>query len=165
LKEFTYLNREGKEIKWESIERKQQRIVLVIIGLLIPSNRYVLIRQYRPAVDNYVIGFPAGISDSDDIAEEALRELKEETGYVGRVTAISPILKVNSGIMDDSCNIINVEIDETDFRNENPKRSLEQSEEIEVILKREDKIKKFLREEKEKGYEIGAGLWYVFGIK
>jgi len=61
LKEFTYLNREGKEIKWESIERKQQRIVLVIIGLLIPSNRYVLIRQYRPAVDNYVIGFPAGI--------------------------------------------------------------------------------------------------------
>jgi len=165
LKETTYSNSGGNEIKWESIERKRKRVVLVVIGILVPSNRYVLIRQYRPAVDNYVIGFHAGISDSYNIAEEALRELREETGYVGRVTAISPILKVNSGIMDDSCNIINVEIDEKDPRNANPMQSLEPSEEIEVVLKREDNIKKFLQQEKKKGYEIGAGLWYFFGIK
>jgi len=165
LKEFTYLSRDGKEIKWESIERKQQKVVLVIIGLLVPSNRYVLIRQYRPAVDNYVIGFPAGISDSDNTAQEALRELKEETGYAGTVTGISPPLKVNFGVMDDSCRIINVEIDEKDPVNAKPKQLLEPSEEIEVILKRKEEVKEFLMKEKNKGHEIGAGVWYVFGIK
>ncbi len=165
LKEDTYLDANGKEIKWESIERKQQGTVLVIIAKLIPSQRYILIKQYRPAIDNYIIGFPAGVSSSDTIVEDALKELREETGYVGEVISVSPILKVNSGIINDSSQIVDVEIDEVDSRNENPKQSLEPSEEIEVILKRKEEIKEFLQQEKKNGYEIGVGLWYLFGVR
>lgn len=165
FKEITYLSNKGKEIRWESITRKQRCTGVVIIAKLIPSNRYVLIKQYRPTINNYIIGFPAGLSHSDNIVEDALRELKEETGYIGKVTTISPILKVNSSIMDDSCQIVNVEIDEKDTENTNPKQSLEPSEEIEVILKKEKEIKRFLEQEKENGYEISSGLWSVFGIK
>ena len=81
FKESTFLSYDGKEIKWEIIERKHNGTVLIIIAKLLPSKRYVLIRQYRPAINNYIIGFPAGVSDSDNITDEALRELKEETGY------------------------------------------------------------------------------------
>ncbi|MBU0566973.1 NUDIX hydrolase [bacterium] len=164
LKQGTYLGNNGEKIKWETIERRHQPTGLVIIPRLIPSNRYVLIRQYRPPISNYIIGFPAGLFEGDDIREEALRELKEETGYTGKITGISPILKTCTGVMDQSSRIINVDIDETDPQNLNPEQSLEPSEEIEVIVKREDEIREFLGQEQEKGYAIGAGLWYLFGI-
>lgn len=164
IKQASFLGNNGEEIKWEIIERRHQPTGLVMIPRLVPSNRYVLIRQYRPPINNYIIGFPAGISDGDDIREGALRELKEETGYTGKITGISPILKTCTGVMDQSSRIINVDIDETDAQNLNPEQSLEPSEEIEVIIKREDEISRFLQQEQEKGHEIGAGLWYLFGI-
>lgn len=164
FKESTFLSHDGKEIKWEIIERKNNGTVLIIIAKLLPSNRYVLIRQYRLAINNYIIGFPAGVSDNNNIKEEALKELKEETGYTGKIISISPILKVNAGIMNINAHMVKVEIDEKNPLNINPEQSLEPSEEIEVILRTEKDIKEFLLQEIKKGYEIGAGLWYVFGI-
>lgn len=162
LKEGTYLDDKGRESKWETVVRKHGAIFLVMIAKLVPSERYVLIKQYRPSIDNYIIGFPAGVPNSDHIGEEALRELKEETGYTGKVISISPQLKVNSGILNDSSFVVNVEIDETDPKNQNPQQSLEPSEEIEVVLKRKSEVKEFLLQEKERGNDIGAGVWYVF---
>jgi ADP-ribose pyrophosphatase len=164
FKESTFLSQDGKEIKWEIIERKHKSTVLIIIAKLLPSNRYVLLRQYRPAINNYIIGFPAGVSD-DNIKEEALKELKEETGYTGKIISISPILKTNPGIMNINAHIVKAEINEEDPLNANPKQSLEPSEEIEVILKRKEEIMEFLKKEKERGCDIGIGIWYVFGIK
>jgi len=164
LKESTHLNREEKEIKWESVERNQKQKVLTIIPKFKYSDNYILIKQYRAATANYVIGFPAGVSETDNYKEEALRELKEETGYTGTVAEISPTIKL-AGIINESMKIVHVEVDETDPVNNDPKQSLEPSEEIEVLIKRKDEIKNFLLQEKNKGYEIGVGPWYVFGIK
>ena len=45
----------------------------------------LLIRQFRPPVNGYVIEFPAGLNDKGDTLEEAAkRELLEETGYSAR---------------------------------------------------------------------------------
>lgn len=162
FKESTFLSHDGKEIKWEIIERKNNGTVLIIIAKPLPSNRYVLIRQYRPAINNYIIGFPAGVTDDNNITEEALKELKEETGYTGKIISISTILKVNPGIMNINAHIVKAEIDEKDPLNVDPEQSLEPSEEIEVILIRKEEIIKFLQKEKERGYDIGMGLWYVF---
>ena len=43
----------------------------------------LLVRQFRPPVNGYVIEFPAGLmSEREDILKEAaMRELLEETGY------------------------------------------------------------------------------------
>ena len=46
--EFKYEDEEKNVRKWEGINRKQQTPVVVIIAQLEPSNRYILIRQFRP---------------------------------------------------------------------------------------------------------------------
>ncbi len=114
LKESVFLNDDGKEVKWESVVRKNKRAVISIIAKLMPSERYVLIRQFRAAVNNHVLGFPAGISDGDDIKKEALRELKEETGYTGTSVELSPCFKSGAAVIDDEVFIASVLIDEKD---------------------------------------------------
>lgn len=48
--------------------------------------RIVLQKQWRPPVNATVIEVPAGLMDPGESAEMcALRELKEETGYVGEL--------------------------------------------------------------------------------
>ena len=45
------------------------------------NDKMYLIKQFRPAVNDYVIEFPAGLVDSGETEEEAVvRELYEETG-------------------------------------------------------------------------------------
>ena len=47
----------------------------------------MLQKQFRPPINKVVIEIPAGLVDAgESAAESAVRELKEETGYVGTVT-------------------------------------------------------------------------------
>lgn len=67
---------------WESFRRVNCEGVVGIVPIT-PRGEVVLIRQYRPPVDRYVIELPAGLIDRDESATDAAhRELKEETGYV-----------------------------------------------------------------------------------
>ena len=53
----------------------------------------VLQKQYRPPLDKMVIEIPAGLSDPGETPEQtALRELREETGYVAEVLETSPVM-------------------------------------------------------------------------
>lgn len=53
----------------------------------------MLQKQFRPPLDKIVIEVPAGLIDAGETAEEAaVRELKEETGYVGTVSETSPVM-------------------------------------------------------------------------
>lgn len=53
----------------------------------------VLLKQYRPALDKVVIEIPGGLIDPGETAEQcAVRELKEETGFVGEVERVSRTL-------------------------------------------------------------------------
>jgi ADP-ribose pyrophosphatase len=53
----------------------------------------VLQKQYRPPADRVCIEIPAGLIDEGETAEmAAIRELKEETGYVGKITETTPIM-------------------------------------------------------------------------
>ena len=48
----------------------------------------LIVLQYRPPVDAMCVEFPAGMVDEGETSEKAaLRELREETGYEGRVGA------------------------------------------------------------------------------
>lgn len=156
--------KEGQPYNWEVVERVNEYGVIVIVARLLPSRRVILLKQYRPLIENHIIAFPAGLADSGNIETEALRELQEETGYAGRVTRISPPLKSNSALINDQVFIVNVEIDETSPVNLHPVQRLEASEEIEVLLVEEPNIAAFLVEQHQQGCEIGIGPWYAFAL-
>lgn len=165
LKELHLEGKEGQDIRWETVHRVQETAGLIVVAQLKPSDRIVFIRQYRPVLNNHIIGFPAGIADRPDLKAEALRELLEETGYTGVVTAISPELRSNPAVFSDRAYVVRVEIDEEDERNLNPQQHLEASEEIEVMLVPLEQARAFLLHRHEAGDEIGIGPWFVFGLR
>ncbi|MBI5100648.1 MAG: NUDIX hydrolase [Nitrospirae bacterium] len=66
---------------WETIERVGCSGIVVIVPFT-GDGSVILIRQFRPAVDAYVIELPAGLVDPGEKPEDAARrELIEETGY------------------------------------------------------------------------------------
>ncbi len=162
LKENICVTREGREVRWECVERKNSKSVVVVVPRLMPSERFVLIKQYRPALENFIIGFPAGIAGTGDIKREALKELYEETGYTGGAVRISPPLKLNPGTINDTVYVANIDIDEIAPENENPPQHLEDCEVIEVIIKKKDELKDFIAAEIDKGVSLGGGLYYTF---
>lgn len=55
-------------------------------------------KQFRPPIKKVVIEIPAGLVDAGEgAAESAVRELKEETGYVGTVTEDVGVVMFNGG--------------------------------------------------------------------
>jgi ADP-ribose pyrophosphatase len=67
--------------EWESFERVNCEGIVVIVPAT-DEKKLLLIRQFRPPVNSYVIEFPAGLVDAgESFIEAARRELREETGY------------------------------------------------------------------------------------
>ena len=53
----------------------------------------MLQKQFRPPISKVVIEVPAGLVDEGESPEEsAIRELREETGYIGIAAEVSPIM-------------------------------------------------------------------------
>ena len=53
------------------------------------NQNYVLLKEFRYAVNDYVIDFPAGLIDEGEtVVHAAQRELYEETGLKGKVTYV-----------------------------------------------------------------------------
>ena len=162
VRETIYQTKEGKELSWESVHRKRSTVGVVIVARLMPSGRFILIKQYRPAIDGYIIALPAGLGFNDP--NHALVELKEETGYVGKILDISPVLKTGASLINDNARIIYIEVDENLPANQNPKQELEDAEDIEVCLVTNENAKDFLLRAIEEGTHVAANLWYIFGI-
>jgi ADP-ribose pyrophosphatase len=166
IKETILLSPGGAEVRWESVERASCRDAVIVYARLLPSNRWILIRQFRPAIGNHVLGCPAGlVPDGSDPAAQALVELKEETGYVGEVRSVSPRLKASVGVLNESAYIVRVDVDEAAPENISPTQHLEDAEAIEVVLIPSDSMRSFMLSEIEAGREVASGLWYVFGFQ
>jgi len=75
--------------------------------------RLQLILSVRPTFDKPILEFPAGLLDDDteSIEETALRELKEETGWEGKVTKSNRLASPSSsGLTDEVLYFIMVEL-------------------------------------------------------
>ncbi|MBP9854825.1 MAG: NUDIX hydrolase [Candidatus Omnitrophica bacterium] len=160
LVESVYENKHGQQVVWESVKRRKPWVGVVAVARMVPSNRFILVKQFRPAINGYVLGFPAGISDGDP--NHALVELKEETGYTGTIKHASPVMKINSGIVNDSGITVYIEVDESLEVNQSPQQMLEPGEDIDVVLVSRTDMKQYLLDEYKKGTHIGGNLWYLF---
>ena len=78
---ITYKDSTGVLRSWETFERVNCNGIVVIVPVT-SEGEVLIIRQFRPAVNSYVMEFPAGLNDKGESLEDAARrELIEETGY------------------------------------------------------------------------------------
>lgn len=76
-----YRDSSGKFRDWEAVERVNCKGIVAVVPIT-NDGCALLIRQFRPPINGYVIEFPAGLNDRDeDLDVVAKRELLEETGY------------------------------------------------------------------------------------
>ena len=160
--ESVYQGKDGREVVWESIRRKKSSVGVVILAKLVPSNQIILIKQYRPAIEGYILSLPAGLGFGDP--QHALVELKEETGYSGKIVSVSPVLKTGASLINDSAYIVCVDVEENNPLNQNPQQQLEAGEDIQVCLVNSQEALGFLLNQQAQGVHISSNLWYLFGI-
>ena len=81
---ITYIDSSGTQREWESFERVNCKGIVAIVPVT-DKREVLLVRQYRPPVNGYVVELPAGLNDRGDTLEKAAqRELLEETGYTAQ---------------------------------------------------------------------------------
>jgi len=79
--EFSYEDDKKQVRKWEGLHRKHRAEAVIIVARMQPSGRFIIIRQFRPPTNSYILEFPAGLVDPGETLETtAIRELLEETG-------------------------------------------------------------------------------------
>jgi len=165
LKQLSYLTEAGTDLDWEVIVRSRRETVVVVLARLVPSGRWILIRQFRPGIGEAVLALPAGcVEPGVEIGEHAERELREETGYRGRLVSLSPRLKINPAVLDCDFYVAVMEVEEEAEDNRDPRQELEPEEEIEVILVEDGRIGELFAREAARGTAISAGCWLAFGF-
>jgi 8-oxo-dGTP pyrophosphatase MutT (NUDIX family) len=141
LETLTYEDTTGRRREWDVATRTtRQRAAgcdaVAILALLRRGGADVetlLVQQYRPPVDAVTVELPAGLIDEGETPEEAaLRELKEETGYVGSVALSSGVVAMSPGLTDEAIKLCVVEVDLDDPANQAPVQSLDETEFIQV---------------------------------
>lgn len=162
LNTLEYTDAKGVKRKWDCASRTTKQSMdkadaVVIIPILRSSKsdtlETILVQQFRPPMRRVTLEFPAGLIDEGETpVDAALRELKEETGYVGTPDEEfqSMLLCMSPGLCDESINMIVVNIDLDQKENQNPTQMLDEGEDI--LLKRVDLfdgLKEAMKDEKQ----------------
>jgi ADP-ribose pyrophosphatase len=94
-----------------------------------PEKRIVLVRQFRFGIDGLSLEIPGGIIEpGEDPVAAGVRELAEETGYVGQQGVLLGSVRPNPAIQNNRCHLVLVEGAERSGA-----QAWDQDEEIEVL--------------------------------
>lgn len=170
LQKIDYLDPKGKQREWEMTTRKTRSSGtktdsdsvdgVGIIALLKHPNeptKIVLQKQFRPPVGGVCIEMPAGLIDPKESVETtAIRELKEETGYSGKIVDKSPIIFNDPGFTNTNLCMVTIEVDMTLSENQHPVSQLEDGEFIQTFSVELDKFHDEMNSLFEKGYKLDA---------
>ncbi|KAH7316839.1 NUDIX hydrolase domain-like protein [Stachybotrys elegans] len=141
LVKLTYQDANKVTRTWESAERRTRPPNGEIDGVGVVAildketgPELLVQRQYRAPIDMVSVEVPAGLVDAGETAEQAaIRELREETGYVGVPSLTSPVMFNDPGFCNTNLRMVHVTIDMSLPENQNPKPDLQDDEFIEVF--------------------------------
>ena len=167
LKELEYMDIKGNKRLWNMAQRttKTQEVDAVAIfaklvgGSMGDNGSTILVRQFRPPVDSFTIELPAGLVDKGETPEQAaLRELKEETGYLGKVSDVTKPVSLSPGFSDEKVAIVSVTVDMNEEANKHPIPEPEEGEYVQTILVPFEKLTEELDKRATQGDNIFLGL-------
>ncbi len=155
--EVAYTNPSGRPKTWEYVTRAGDGGAVSVLAIK-PGEpaTIILVKQFRPPLDAEILEMPAGLVDPGQTKEAAaLRELKEETGYSGRVLSAGVPIYNTPGMTDEYVTCYVVEVGEQGAQETEP------DEQIEVVELPLENLKEQLRAHEERGLRIDAKLWSI----
>lgn len=77
---------------------------------LTPDHRLVLVRQFRYGTNDFSLEIPGGVIDAgEDAVTAGIRELREESGYVGTSARLMGTVHPNPAMQSNRCHLVLVE--------------------------------------------------------
>ena len=125
-----YINMRNQPAQWWWV-RRPKGVKAVVIAAITEDGKLVVTKEFRVPVQNYELGFPAGLIDDGESPEDAVRrELEEETGLkVKEIFDISPEVLSSAGLTNEAVHLAYVKVE-----GEPNKDKLEASEDIDTML-------------------------------
>lgn len=163
IKNRKFINNSGGESVWEYCHRRGSPRIVELICRKKNSDEFLLIKELRIPFNKYVIQFPAGlVKKGEQIEMAALRELKEETGYSGKIISVHGPFSKSAGLTDETAYFVEIEISS----GHPGKKNLSPSEDIEVIWCTPAKLDEYIQKNpKSNRYIISANVWcYLKGF-
>ncbi|RMZ76453.1 hypothetical protein DV737_g4816, partial [Chaetothyriales sp. CBS 132003] len=169
LKKVDYIDQKGTSRSWEVAVRtttSTSGVDAVEIGNILlhptqPPSTMVVI-QYRPPIGKYTIEWPAGLIDEDETAEQAaVREMKEETGYEGKIIEVGPVVSSDPGMTSATLQLVMMEVQLKEGEHM-PEQRLDEGELIERVVVNLDQLYTRLLEWSEKDEYMVAGKLFSF---
>ncbi|MBP1584056.1 MAG: NUDIX domain-containing protein [Victivallales bacterium] len=154
-----YRDAKGAERTWEAVRRQNTPNAVIIIARTVPEDCILLVRQFRPALGRYSVAFPAGLIDpGETAATAALRELKEETGYSGKLLHVGPYTSSSAGLSAELLASANVQVDLNAPENKLPQTDFQDGEDIQTFVVPMSDLQAFLQKHLDDGDGLDSRL-------
>jgi len=173
LEKYTYKDHDGIERTWEVATRTNKPEdgssdcvgTLAVLRRLLKYDCLILVKQYRPAIKQYTLEFPAGLVNPSEKPEEtAIRELREETGYsCSSVKHVSKLTALDPGLSSSTMKVVTLEVDGDVLENHYPKQCDHDHKAIQVLHIPVNELLTRLNDFTEQGVVIDSRV-YCFAI-
>jgi ADP-ribose pyrophosphatase len=168
LKKVDYIDQTGTTRSWEVAVRKttsKSGVDAVAIGniLLHPSKppSTLLVIQYRPPIGKFTVEWPAGLVDGHESAEQAaIREMKEETGYAGKILEVGPVVASDPGLANATLQLVMMEVQLSE-KESMPDQKLDEGELIErVVVPLNELYERLIHWSKDEKFMVAGKLFF-----